>query len=241
MILPGLGGLTLSGVSFPRYISNTQRAGGVPLGAGTGSFTDTNGMTVPAGSTSAIVGVKSWHSATDANPTGPALTVHGISASQIGTITVDGTGDNANQCVGLWLVTGLTPGAVGTVAYAQGGQNPNQGFIWCAMHFDLITTIEDSAQTNNISQATATISSITVAKPVMVVAGICHSLAAVNTGSAPSPMVSAIDLGYSSNTAVRIQLLYGYEPAPTSAKSYAFGISGGTDSRHGGIVGAVSR
>jgi hypothetical protein len=211
MLIPGLGS-PIGGPNLPRFVGLTQRAGGVPLGAGTGSFSDTNGMTVPAGATGAIVCVKCWHS------------------------------DNANQVVALHFVQGLTPGAVGTVSGSQGGLNPNQGFIWAAMHFDSLanTGVEDSAFTLSLANSSMNIGTFDTTKPSLVVGVINHSMAAGNAGTPPAPFTSALDLAMSVNSAVRMQLVYGYEYAPVTAKTYTF-TTPITDNRHGGVVAAIVR
>jgi hypothetical protein len=240
MLIPGLGS-PIGGPNLPRFVGLTQRAGGVPLGAGTGSFSDTNGMTVPAGATGAIVCVKCWHSAVDAFAVSPAVTVHGISGTLIA-VCNDNVSDNANQVVALHFVQGLTPGAVGTVSGSQGGLNPNQGFIWAAMHFDSLanTGVEDSAFTLSLANSSMNIGTFDTTKPSLVVGVINHSMAAGNAGTPPAPFTSALDLAMSVNSAVRMQLIYGYEYAPVTAKTYTF-TTPITDNRHGGVVAAIVR
>jgi hypothetical protein len=225
--------------NLPKFYGTTQRAGGVPLGAGTATFTDTNGMTVPLGSTCALVGIKGYNNSADANPTAPVLTVHGISGTIIGTQCSDSLSDNANIWVVFFLVKGLTPGATGNVVYSQSSVAANVGFIWAAMHFDYIDTLEDTAQATSTTILAKVIGPLDTTVPTLIASCMNHA-AGTNLITPAPPMTNVVDLVMSTSAGNRLTLGYGYEYAPVTAKSYT-DTTATADSRHGGIIGMFSK
>lgn len=238
-VIPGIGGV-IPPFRIPRVVGVSQRAGGVPLGTGTLTFTDTNGFTQLPGATDAIVMVRGFQNSVDTSITGPALTVNGVAGVLLGTAINDLLGDNANHFGTVWLLKNVQ--GTGNVVYSQTSVNSTIGYIWGALHLTPVDTTEDAVTVGGTTLAAGVAKAYTnldSLRPCLVVAGETKN-ATGGVTTPPAGFTVGLDLAYSTAVGTRLVLSYGYEFAPVVAKTYSF-ISTTADGRHGGTVATLSK